>query len=95
MMRRSLIAASFLLATLTACNGGMISLHCNHWGNIRKDIEAGTLTDSEIRTKITEVRNGTSDLAVKRAATRLLDGISSDSSYEMSEGAKALTTACK
>lgn len=94
-MRRALIIASLLLVPLTACNGGTISLACNHWGNIRNDMSDGVLSTSELRTKVTEVRDAASDAAVKRAAIKLLGGISSDSDYEMSEGAKALTTACK
>jgi Spy/CpxP family protein refolding chaperone len=67
---------------------------CGHWNNIKGDVSAGILTDSELRTKISEVRDAATDSTVKSAATTLLAGITANSSTQITAGAKALNAAC-
>jgi hypothetical protein len=105
-MRRSLITAGLVLASLTAMacgptssssksSGGSDStLACGHWDNIRGDVRAGILTDSEIRTKVSEVRSSATSPAVKSAATDLLAAVTSRSKSGITTSYAALTIAC-
>jgi hypothetical protein len=105
-MRRSLTIASLMLATLTAagCGGtkssssrspeGESTLACGHWANIRSDVRAGILTDSELRAKIGEVRSSATSSPVRSAATTLLAGVTANSKTTMTAGYTALNEAC-
>lgn len=106
-MRRVLIITSLTLVTLTigacgtssssssASSGGKGSvMACGHWNNIKGDISDGILTDSEIRSKVSEVRDSATSSSVKSAATSLLAGITSRSKSEITAGATALNAAC-
>jgi hypothetical protein len=102
-MRRTFTAAGLLLAafSVTACQGSSSSssssksaMACGHWGNIRGDIRSGILSDSEIRSKVSEVRDSATTPAVESAATTLLAGITSGSKTGITSGYTALNAAC-
>lgn len=74
-------------------------LACVHWSNIRGDIDAGILTDGEIRAKLQEVHGRAKSSAVPGVASsaqRLLAAVTqrADDS-ELLAAAGALTTACR
>lgn len=108
-MRRVLTITGLTLATLaigacgtssssssSASSGGKASvMACGHWDNIKGDISDGILTDSEIRSKVSEVRDSATSSSVKSAATSLLAGITSRSKSDIAAGAVALNSACK
>lgn len=102
-MRRTLIVSALaLLATTTAACGtssssssaGKSVMACQHWNNIKGDVSAGILTDSELRTKISEVRDAATSSAVESAATELLAGITANSDSKITSGAHRLNAAC-
>jgi hypothetical protein len=103
-MRRTLIIGTLVLTTLTvgACgtssssssSSGKSLAACGHWANIRGDISAGILTDSEIRAKVSEVRSSATSPAVESAATTLLAGITARDKSDIASGAVALNSAC-
>lgn len=108
-MRRTLTAGSLALLTLLAAacgtssksssassSGGASKSYaaCTHWNNIRGDISKGILTDSELRSKVSEVRSSASDSTVEAAATELLSGITSGSKTKIATGAQRLNSAC-
>ena len=102
-MRRSLTIADLVLTSLIAAACGTSSssssssgstMACAHWINIREDVREGILSDSELRTKVGEVRSSATTPAVKEAATDLLAGITSHSKSGITAGYLALTSAC-
>lgn len=102
-MRRTLTTGVLALLALTAAACGTSSssssanksvMACGHWNNIKGDVSAGILTDSELRSKISEVRSAATTPAVESAATELLSGITAHSTSRITSGAKALNTAC-
>jgi len=70
------------------------SMACTHFHNIVGDIKSGILTDSEIRTKISEVRDSAVDPAVEKAATHLLAGVTQNSEAVTELGFAELVKAC-
>lgn len=70
------------------------SLACTHFHNVIGDIQAGILSDNEIRTKIAEVRDSALDPAVAKAATHLLAGVTQNSKSQVSTGFAELVKAC-
>lgn len=70
------------------------SLACTHFHNVIGDIQAGVLSDNEIRTKIAEVRDSAIDPAVAKAATHLLAGVTQNSKSQVSTGFAELVKAC-
>jgi hypothetical protein len=106
-MRRTLTITALSLIALTAGACGTSSassssgaskngstLACGHWANIRGDVSAGILTISELRSKVSEVRDSATSPAVESAATKLLSGITSSDKSDIAAGAKALNSAC-
>lgn len=67
---------------------------CRHWHNIMGDVNAGILTDGELRTKVSEVRDSASSTPVRAAATKLLAGVTSKSKDQIVAGYAALQGAC-
>lgn len=67
---------------------------CTHWSNIRGDVRAGILTDSELRSKVAEVRTSASDPSVRSAATDLLAAITSGNKTTLTSAYLALNKAC-
>jgi hypothetical protein len=106
-MRRLLIITSLVLIpfAVTACGpssssassstSGGSTLACGHWANIRSDVRAEILTDSELRAKVAEVRSSATSDAVESAATELLAGITSGDKNDMASGYLALNAACE
>jgi hypothetical protein len=104
-MRRTLTITALSLIALTAAacgtsssssssSAGKSTLACGHWMNIRGDVSAGVLTVSELRSKVSEVRDSATSSAVESAATTLLSGITSSDKSDIAAGAKALNSAC-
>jgi predicted small secreted protein len=94
----SLVLASSLAAacgTASGAKSGKSMLACGHWNNIKGDIRSGILTDAEIRSKVSEVRESATSPAVESAATTLLAGITSNSKSKITAGAEALDSACQ
>jgi hypothetical protein len=67
---------------------------CRHWRNIMGDVKAGILTDSELRAKVSEVRESATSAPVRSAATQLLAGVTSKKKDQILSGYAALEAAC-
>lgn len=73
---------------------GSSSMACTHWSNIMGDVRAGILTDAELRTKISEVRNSATTPAVSTAATHMLSAVTSRDKSAILVSFAELETAC-
>lgn len=81
-------------ASASASASGTSTLACGHWENIRGDIYAEILTDSELRTKVSEVRDSATSSDVESAATELLAGITGRNNAKVVSGFSSLNRAC-
>ena len=84
-----------LAVSLTGVSIGASPMACAHWHNIMSDVRAGVLTDPELRTKISEVRNSATDYSVKSAATDLLSAVTRRDRDAILDAADDLESACK
>jgi hypothetical protein len=109
-MRKIIFASAFALVALTACGpsskstssggGGSSSeghstLACEHFSNIMGDVSAGILTDAELRSKISEVRDSATSSAVRSAATTMLAALTRKDKSGLILAAGNLADACK
>lgn len=110
-MRKIIFASTFALVALTACgpstskstssggggssSEGHSSLACEHFSNIMGDVTAGILTDAELRTKISEVRDSATSSGVRSAATTMLAAITRRDKVAVVSAASDLADACK
>lgn len=106
-MRRIILSGSLVLLALTAAgcggksttsesySGSASPMACTHWNNIVGDVHSGILTDAELRSKVSEVRDAATDPTVEAAATKLLSGITHNNEATITAGANALQAACQ
>lgn len=109
-MRKIIFASAFALVALTACgttssksssssgggssSEGHSSLACEHFSNIMGDVKSGILTDAELRTKISEVRDSATSSSVRSAATTMLAAITRHDKSGVVTAASDLIDAC-
>lgn len=107
-MHKFIIVLALTLTALTACGGtskststggggspeGHSSLACEHFTNIMGDVTSGILTDAELRSKISEVRDSATSSAVRSAATDLLAAITRRNNTAVVTAASDLADAC-
>lgn len=67
---------------------------CVHWHNIMGDVQAGILSDSEIREKVKEVRDDAITVGVKNAATDLLAAVTSGNRSQVKTATVGMMLAC-
>jgi hypothetical protein len=108
-MKRLLTATAVVLTlALTGCastsdsaatkGDALARAACTHWRNIADDVQAGVLTDAELREKLKEVRDSaqySEYKPVRKAATELLASITGDvKRKEVGKAVAAMIEAC-